>query len=335
MIGRSRPIRFLVLVALGWTVARSVMLWPEAQASDLHRPAMRFWTRLPVSQSRGEQVTIRLERPEPPTASVRIALSAPAPLPFDAPAVVADGRSSSQVGTLPAVAPPPYTERAIDPLPAPRSEMARRLVVSTWAIVRRGGGAALAGGGQLGGSQAGVRASYGLTADRAIAVAARLSGPLSDTSGRELAVGMEWQPVKRLPVRLLAERRVSLGRGERDAFAFGMFGGVDGVRLPADFRLDGYGQAGVVGLSRRDAYADGAVRVERPVGRLGPVSVAAGAGLWGAAQPGVFRIDIGPQIIMRIPAGVTMLRVGLDWRQRVAGNARLGSGPALSVGADF
>ncbi|WP_204317143.1 hypothetical protein, partial [Klebsiella aerogenes] len=29
------------------------------------------------------------------------------------------------------------------------------------------------------------------------------------------------------------------------------------------------------------------------------------------------------------------LRIALDWRQRVAGEARPGSGPALTLGADF
>src|SRR5690606_3440819 len=98
--------------------------------------------------------------------------------------------------------------------------------------------------------------------DRSIAVAARLSGPLSnDAAGRELAIGMEWQPVMQVPARLLVERRFALNGTGRDRFAIGLFGGVDGIVLPAGFRLDGYGQTGIVGLSRPDAYVDGALRV--------------------------------------------------------------------------
>jgi len=330
MIGRSRPIRFLLLVTLGWTAGRSVLLWPDLQASDLMRSTMRFATALPALPQRSEPPA------EPPNLprSVRIALSSAAPPVLPAISEIVE-ENRPQIITLPTIVPPADTGHRIDPLSVAPSAKTKRLVVSTWAIVRDGSGETLAGSGQLGGSQAGVRASYGLTDDRSVAVAARLSGPLSGRSGREVALGIEWQPTRHLPARLIAERRFSLNEGRRDAFAFGLFGGVDGVALPAKFRLDGYGQAGMVGLSRQDSHVDGAVRVERPVGQLGPMSMTAGGGLWGAAQPGVSRLDVGPQIVLRVPTGITTLRVGLDWRQRIAGNARPGSGPALSVGADF
>ena len=54
----------------------------------------------------------------------------------------------------------------------------------------------------------------------------------------------------------------------------------------------------------------------------------AGFGVWGGAQPGLYRVDAGPRVTMRVRDNV---RVHLDWRQRLAGNARPGSGPALTL----
>lgn len=205
--------------------------------------------------------------------------------------------------------------------------------ISAWTLVRSASAATLATGGQLGGSQAGVRARLRL--GRGVHAAARLSAPLDSEAGAEASLGLDWRPVAGLPITLIIERRVSLDRGGRDAFAAGLVGGIDQVRLPAKFRLDAYGQAGVVGLKRRDAYVDGAVRVDRPVVALGPARVAVGAGVWAGAQPGASRLDLGPQIVFRVPVTQGGLRLGAEWRQRVSGNARPGSGPALSLGADF
>jgi hypothetical protein len=185
----------------------------------------------------------------------------------------------------------------------------------------------------LGGSQAGIRARYNIGSG--LAVAARLSGPLRSSFGKEAAVGLDWRPIGRLPLTLTIERRAGLDRAGRDAFAAGVFGGFDAVRIPGRVRLDGYAQAGLVGLKRRDAYVDGAIRAERPLIAAGRLSLGAGAGLWGGAQPGAARLDVGPQLVARVPAGRGILRIGAEWRQRVAGHARPGSGAVLSLGADF
>ena len=42
--------------------------------------------------------------------------------------------------------------------------------------------------------------------------------------------------------------------------------GVGDVALPHGFRLEAYGQAGIVGARRRDGFADGAIVIDRPVG---------------------------------------------------------------------
>lgn len=95
-----------------------------------------------------------------------------------------------------------------------------------------------------------------------------------------------------------------------------------------DFSLDTYLQAGVVGLNSRDLFADGALALTRPVkGR-----VSAGIGVWGGYQPGVYRIDAGPRVSVRLRDNIY---AHIDWRQRLAGRAAPASGPALTVAADF
>ncbi|VVT20968.1 hypothetical protein SPHINGO361_150133 [Sphingomonas sp. EC-HK361] len=60
-----------------------------------------------------------------------------------------------------------------------------------------------------------------------------------------------------------------------------------------------------------------------------------GLGAWGGAQREASRLDIGPSIVALVPVGRQRARLTIDWRQRVAGNARPGSGLALTIGADF
>jgi hypothetical protein len=86
----------------------------------------------------------------------------------------------------------------------------------------------------------------------------------------------------------------------------------------------------VVGLKERDLFTDGSVRASTPIG---PFEV--GAGAWGGAQPGVARLDVGPQASVRIPIGRTGVRASAEWRFRVAGDAEPGSGPALTLATDF
>jgi hypothetical protein len=62
--------------------------------------------------------------------------------------------------------------------------------------------------------------------------------------------------------------------------------------------------------------------------RLGP-------GAWAAAQPGLARVDLGPQASFRLPLAGRNVTVAADWRQRLAGNARPGSGPTLTLATDF
>jgi hypothetical protein len=152
---------------------------------------------------------------------------------------------------------------------------------------------------------------------------------MRNPSGSEGALGLDWQPARRLPLHLLAERRQALGRDGRSAFGLTLYGGVDDAAL-GRLRIDAYAQAGIVGARRRDGFADGGLRLSLPAGRL-----KLGAGLWTAVQPGVARVDVGPQLSLRVGVAGRPVTLAADWRLRVAGNARPGSGPAVTLATGF
>src|SRR5687768_435242 len=205
-----------------------------------------------------------------------------------------------------------------------------RLQLSAWALLRsQPGPGGLAAGGTLGGSQAGARLTYQISP--LLAASLRSSSPVGGgAGGGEVAAGIRVTPVRSIPISLTAERRQAIGStgGGRSAFAMFVEGGVYQRPMPWGFELDAYAQAGVVGIRRRDLFADGALTFTRPLfGRY-----SAGFGMWGGVQPGLYRVDVGPRVSMRVRRN---LRVHADWRQRVAGNAEPSSGPALTLAADF
>jgi len=203
-----------------------------------------------------------------------------------------------------------------------------RWQVSSWALLRGPSYPnSLASGGTLGGSQAGARVLYAF--NRSLSASIRTSSPLGGSRGAEIAAGIRWVPLRSIPIAITAERRQSISRfGGRSDFALFMEGGLYRRPMPLNFRLDGYFQAGVVGISRRDLFVDGQVALSRPVwGRF-----SAGLGVWGGAQPGLYRLDAGPRISMRVRDNIY---AHLDWRQRLAGSAQPTSGPALTLAPDF
>ena len=214
------------------------------------------------------------------------------------------------------------------------SQAGSRWSGSATAFVRPGSGAAsLAGGGQLGGSQLALRLAYRLNpgSTTRTAAAVRLYAPLGQR-GAEAAVGLDWYPMKGVPLRFSIERRLRLDRYGRDAWSAYAAGGF--YREHESIVLDGYAQAGVVGARSRDLFVDGAVRGGYKL-PLGPVTAIVGAGAWGAAQPGAERLDAGPRIGVTVPLADHSLSIALDGRLRVAGHARPGSGAALTLGFDL
>ena len=242
-----------------------------------------------------------------------------------------DGALSS-ISSLPAPASHPSGTLANESVPALEERRIDRLQLSSWALLRNqqtgiAGSRSLAPGGQLGASQAGARLLYNVK--RQIAVSGRLSSPVG-TRGGEGAAGLRVRPLVHIPVWLTAERRQAIGRfgGGRSAFALLLEGGVYEQPLPWRFSLDSYFQAGVVSFRQRDLFFDGGLAVTRPLWR----NFSAGFGVWGGAQPHLGRLDAGPRLTIRVRKN---MKVHVDWRQKLVGNARPGSGPTLTLAGDF
>ncbi|ATY32902.1 hypothetical protein [Sphingomonas psychrotolerans] len=341
MTGQGRPIRFLALVVLGWIGVRIALLWsatgslpeairafaPIAATPDMPatptavgHSAQRAGlppARLPPGPRRigGAPLSTRPAAPAPDPERVQMALMGL--IQYGVPATIV----AAAVTPLPPAAQP-------ENLPALPSHWS----ASAWLVARPGTGLGAApGASQLGGSQAGLRVAWLLWPRQRLAGFGRLVTPLRG-KGAEASIGLEWQPT-RAPVRVVAEQRFGLD-GIRGGPGLGVAGGFEGTVGPG-FRLETYGQAGAIRRLRTEAYADGAVRVTRTLAEGGGERLALGGGAWAAAQRDATRLDIGPSATLALPLGKQNVRLVLDWRQRVAGTARPGSGFALTLGSDF
>lgn len=331
------PLRFLVTVLVLWTGARAAILLPRwtdeigpTPAAARQGPAATR-ARVPVPAASGavpiwHEAPLVAAGPPRPAPLQRPPLAGQSELPRHAPALI------RLAFTLPgghgaAKAPPAAAPWPAFPARPPRLDNAR-WSASGWILLRdEGSDAALAPGGIFGGSQAGTRIAYRL--GEGVALSGRAYLPLRRQSGAEVAAGLDWRPMPTLPVNLLAERRQRLGRDGRNAFALTAYGGASREIAPR-VRFDLYAQAGVVGLRSRDLFVDGSARLSR---RLGAIEV--GGGAWVAAQPGASRLDAGPSLAWRLPVRDANLRLQVDWRVRIAGDAAPRSGPALTLAADF
>jgi hypothetical protein len=217
------------------------------------------------------------------------------------------------------------------PAAAPAATRLDRITLTTWAMLREIPGGAtlpddpLASGGTLGGSQAGARLAFAF--NRALAASLRTTSNINGDHGAEVAFGMRWTPLRNVPLSVTAERRQGFGSA-RSGFALFAEGGVYDRPMPFRMRMDAYAQAGVVGIHHRAWFADGAMTFTRPVWR----QFSLGAGVWGGIQPDVYRVDAGPRLSLRVGRS---MRVHLDYRQRILGNAAPGSGPAVTIAGDF
>ncbi len=322
------PLRFLALVVGGWVCIRAAMLAP-----GWWKPAE------PAGRPPGAPTPTAIAAP-PPLAPAAAMHARRPPIPRPPPLVRERQRARPAfAAALPAMhfalkpgralpGPPSAGLVPAGPPSPARPAGAGRWSGSAWLLLRRDRGvAALAPGGTLGGSQAGARILYRYR--RNVALSGRLYAPLQRLSGAEAAFGLDWQPSSAAAIHVLAERRQALGDEGRSAFALTLYGG-GSRRLPGGLSAEGYAQAGIVGLDRRDPFVDVALRIGAP---LGPVEV--GGSAWGAAQPGAARLDAGPHVAVRLPVAGASLRLQADWRFRVAGDAMPGSGPALTLAADF
>ena len=217
---------------------------------------------------------------------------------------------------------------------ADRAALGRRWQYGGFALLRDGGSAGalsnpgaspVLGGGQLGGSIAFLPDPY---ARRPVALVARANvaadqaGVRGDTA--QVAIGLRQTLAP--GVSISAERLIAIGSATRGDWTLRLAAG--GMRG----RLSAYGEAGVLGSGQAYAGAQASARTLR----IGPASFSAAT--WASLQtgtpasaPDVWRVDVGPSIAAQLMG----IRLQADWRQRVAGNAAPGSGPAVTISAGF
>jgi hypothetical protein len=241
-----------------------------------------------------------------------------------APPTLDGGQPAAAVGS-PATVPERQSTPTFGELKVPR--LPDRLSISSWATMRdRYGSDSLANGGLLGGSQAGARLLWRF--DPHFSASLRASSPINSQRGVEAAAGIRYRPLTSIPVAFTLERRHAFRDYGQSAFALFAEGGVYGRSMPLGTTLDGYVQAGVVDFNNPDWFVDGQAAVTRPVWR----TLSAGFGVWGGAQPGLSRLDIGPRASLRLGS---RMRVHLDYRYKLLGNAVPGSGGVVTLAGDF
>ncbi|HYG29772.1 MAG TPA: hypothetical protein VD887_06100 [Allosphingosinicella sp.] len=336
MTRQPPPLRFLVAVIGFWACARALMLAPDLWVAPGTATPIASTPRARTPSLSGMRPVAGDEQPAPPHA-VELARPRSLSLGGKAPA-----RPAAPIAVvlaslpIPAASGPPHPGASPSfpqaPSPAPASAP-RRWSGAAWLLLRDDTAGALAPAGTLGGSQSGLRLSYRLNGDpsRPLAVSARFTMPVARRAGAEVALGLDWRPFRSLPVHLLAERRQALGRDGRSALSLSLHAGVAERMLPGGFRLEAYGQAGMVGARSHDLFADGAARLTLPATNR----LSLGAGLWGGAQPGAARLDAGPHASIRLPLAGESVRLSVEYRFRIVGDARPGSGPAITLSSDF
>jgi hypothetical protein len=215
----------------------------------------------------------------------------------------------------------------------------KNLALSAWLFWRNERAVTtLVPNGQLGGSQIGVRAQKPLLSlgeNQNLAATFRLSAPLTQKNGKEAAIGLNMKLAHHHTIEILAERRIRLDKGGRNAFAFLAAGGFYEMPLGHGLHANGYVQAGVAGIKSKDLFADGGVTLEHRLRDEKTDATSLGFGIWGATQPNLSRLDVGPLATIVLNRNAMPLRISAQWRLRIAGDARPVSGPALSIGSDF
>lgn len=219
-----------------------------------------------------------------------------------------------------------------------------RWSADAWVLLRGGGGTVSAGpsAATYGASQAGAVLRYRLWPSNAHRPTGyvRVSAALNGSGEREAALGVSLRPIAALPVVVAGEGRVGrLSGGTVIRPAVMAVTELPPIALPVDkrggARAEIYVQGGYVGGLGATPFIDGQLRIDRQVARIGPVEVRAGAGAWGGAQRGAGRLDLGPALRLQAAQGPAAMRVALDWRFRLMGDAEPASGPALTVSAGF
>jgi len=223
--------------------------------------------------------------------------------------------------------------------PAANGAVGRRWSADAWLFLRRGGmPAATSGSSSYGASQFGAVLRYRLAPSSQFrpAVYLRSTGALTAAKDAEAALGIAARPFPGVPISAAAEVR-ALKAGARNVVRPAAYAVTElpPFKLPLAFMAEAYAQAGYVGGEFATPFIDGQLRMERQLKQLGPATVRAGGGVWGGAQKGASRLDVGPAATLGLRIGKVPSRISVDWRFRVAGNAEPTNGPALTLSTGF
>lgn len=221
-----------------------------------------------------------------------------------------------------------------------------RWSLNAWGFFRQGSGAAPISQGRVptyGASQVGAKLAYRIAPssrhDPRLFV--RAYRALIENGESEVATGASARLLAKLPLRLAGEVRFTdTPGGARFRPAAYAFTEIPPISLPARFSLEAYAQGGYVGGTGATPFADGQATITRPltdfsVGSLGNARLSFGSGIWGGAQEGASRVDIGPTMRLDMSIGKTPARISVDVRQKVAGDAAPESGVAATVSTRF
>lgn len=357
MSGTGKPLLFLGAVIGGWIVLRlgavaMPLLWEaneavEIASADEATPEKPMLASVPpgiAAAQIGSIETPVLSRSRPLIEWAR----SPLQVPFASlPPVVAQGVPPTRtfIAASPTQIPPasalpgPQSEAAAQPLTSvPQVPRVSPWSLTGWMLWRREAGGSLAQAPLLGGSQAGVRLDYRLwsAGSRSLSLYGRVTRAFERPYAEEAALGISLRPVQGLPISLLAERRQRLGMGGRNGFAFMAAGGIGPKTVAPRLEVEGYAQGGIVALPGSDGFADGRISLDYRLTRKAvQPDLAIGIAVSGAAQTDASRLDIGPEVRLRLPVAGGHMRLSAEWRQRVAGQARPASGPTIALVADF
>ncbi|MEO5586674.1 MAG: hypothetical protein ABIQ81_03165 [Novosphingobium sp.] len=354
---RGQPLVVLGAVLLCWVGVRAGVWRAELSEAAISPPAWAPQLAVPhmptVVPDAARALPLRLQaapafRPSSPhPLFVRLATPLTRPREIDTPL---PGPRGQQAREALALAPGPGVRAlaaASFPIPSVAPTFsgrdiraARRWSADAWTLVRRGGGVASSGpsAATYGASQVGAVLRYRLWPSDPHRPTAylRVSAALNGSAEREAAAGVSVRPIAGLPVFVAGEGRIS--RLSSRTFVRPAVMAVTElapVTLPKGARAEFYLQAGYVGGLGATPFVDGQLRIDRAVGRVGGVEARVGAGTWGGAQRGVSRLDLGPTATLQVAQGPLAMRLGVDWRFRLAGSAAPASGPALTISAGF
>lgn len=345
---RGQPLVVLGVILTGWVSARAMLWRPPITIAEAAVPPLPTPTSTFTPGAAGTSKGPRAGLPAPAFAAVR-------PPPRSTPPPVARGsrRASAEmsqaaplaspasflIGASPDARPaPPAFAPAASPASASDTS---RWSADAWLLLRRGGKAGLgaAATATYGASQAGAVVRYRLApgSEHRPAVYLRGTAALNGSRQKDAALGLSARPLASVPVVAAVEVRITDDRfGSRVRPVAMAVTELPPVDLPGGLRGEVYVQAGYAGGKDATAFADGQARADRPVARLGEAELRAGVGLWGGAQEGAARLDVGPSASMAVPVTEKVnVRASIDWRFRVAGDAAPASGPALTLSAGF